>query len=1412
MREIETNDFEAANIEFIEFWMMDPFIDDPNTLENESMQTGGDFFINIGNISEDILKDSRKSFENGLPIDGGELNIDTTIWGKVPTIQSLVNAFDNESASRENQDVGYDGMDDELERFFIPPGNNSMSYVDSVGLIFTQNSNAYIQAFEDPAADNFRYFRGSDFDQNETSILDRYKLYNGVEGNSPTSDQSSEDFPTSATNLPNVEDINNDQTLSEVESYYQYKVSLRPEDLIVGSNFITDEIVNVGPDNNARWLQFKIPIYAYEDKIGTIQDFKSIRFLRFFFNGFSEKIICRFASLELVRGEWRRYNSSLIENEENAIDSDAAFDISVVNIEENGSRLPINYVLPPGIERETIIGATSLQQQNEQSMVLKVIDLEDGDARATFKNVNMDMRNYQRIKMFIHAESIEEDQTQDGEMVVFIRMGSDYINNYYEYEIPLKITSWGESDPNMIWPLENEFDIPFSLFQTVKQMRNELINNSQIEWSYADLFEYEDGQNKVSVKGNPNLGDVNSIMIGVRNKLDDGVSKSVEIWVNELRLTDFNEQGGWASRMQMKLNLADLGSVAFAGSVSTVGFGSLEKNVSERNIEETRRYNVSSSFELGKFFPEKSNVRIPMYFSVSEDVQNPQYNPLDPDILLDAALDAFDTKSEKDSIQNIVQDYTKRKSINFTNIRKERKAGSNQSKIYDIENLALSYSYNETFFRNINTEYSFRKEYNGGVSYNFNNNPKNIKPFSKIKFLRKGKYLRMIRDFNFYYLPKQISFRTDVFRSYLETKLRNNSDVDFDIEPTFSKYFSMNRASNFKYDLTRSLKLNFSSNSQSIIDEPSGRIDTQEEVDSILNNVFSFGRPTEYRHNFDVRYTLPINKIPIFSWINTNINYDASYDWRASSLSAESFGNTIQNTNSIKINTQISLSSLYNKVPLLKKLLSTNTNKKRPSNNRTKEDDSSQKEKDEKEKDEKENNLELLKSLIRPIFAVKNFSISYTETNGTFLPGFLPQTGMLGMDNSFSSSQAPTLGFVLGSQADIRDLAASRGWLTTDPTMSNLFSRTNTVNLNLRSTIEPLPRFKIMLTASRRYALNESEYFRNEPDENGNPNWQSISPTRTGNFNISFVAIKTSFINDGVDNSSQLFNNFVNYRFDIAQRLGVEDGLFSNSQSYPNGYGPNSQEVLIPAFLAAYSGTNPDKQSLNNFPSIPLPNWNINYDGLIKIKWFKERFKNISMTHSYRSTYSIGSFISNLNFGEPDFIFDSNGNYLPEYQIDQVAITEQFAPFLKFDMTMKNSVTARIEYKKDRSISLSLANSQVTEVKGNEYVAGLGYRIQDIRLLFNAGFDDQNIKSDLDLRADFSLRKNKTIIRKIEELSNQPTSGQILLTLKFSADYVIGNKLNIKLFYDQVITDYVVSSSFPTSNTNVGLSIRYNLN
>ena len=1429
-RKIETNDFEAANIEFIEFWMMDPFL----YSENED-SIGGDLFINLGNISEDILKDSRKSFENGLPIDGSDLDIDSTQWGRVPAIQSLVNAFDNDDGARENQDLGYDGLDDEGEQTY----NDYLSrIIDS----YTENSPAYQTAVLDPAADNFKYFRSTEYDNNETSILDRYKYYNGSEGNSPTSEMSTESYPTSATNLPDIEDINNDQTLSESEAYYQYKISLRPSDLQEpGQNYINDiYTVNYDNENDAsngtRWIQFKIPIRSYSEKIGTIEDFKSIRFIRTFFSDFQKPVVCRFASFELVRGEWRRYLNNLSDVNGNTLNnSSTQFDISVVNIEENTNREPVPYVLPPGVRREILPGATSATQQNEQSMVLKVIDLEEGDSRAAFKNVSMDMRNYEKIEMYSHAEGLDEYSLEDDDLDLFIRIGSDYVSNYYEYSVPLKITQWyisqqeditsSSSDGPLreaVWPNANKIELELGLLQQLKQERN---NNDSIAFDVI----YQNAQLNggiISIMGNPNLGNVKTIMIGVRNReqlsSEDGSMESGEIWVNELRLTGFNEKGGWAARTQMRLRLADFANIAFAGSMSTVGFGSLEKNISERNLQDSRRYNLTASVELGQLFPKESNIKLPMYFSVSESVDNPQYNPLDPDILLENSLQVAENqggREARDELKNKVRNYTKIKSVNFTNVRKERPAGNNQSKIYDLENFTISYAYNEINSSNINTEYSIRQDHTGGLGYNFNTKPKNIKPFSKFKFL-KSKHLRLIKDFNFYYSPKQFSFRTDFNKSYLENQMRNNSGLDLELETLYSKLFTMSRIYNMKYDLTKSIKLNFSARNQSIVDELDGGTDEQEARKHMWSNILSLGRPVDYHHNFDIRYTLPISKIPMLSWINSSVNYDANYDWRASSqqTQASAFGNNIQNNNSLKINTQFNFTSLYNKVPFLKKILS-NKN----SSNRTRipnRNGSKVPKKDDQDSLDDQDKWKFLKFMAKGIFSVKNFAISYSETNGTYLPGFMPQTQVFGLNDPISNP-APTLGFVLGSQNDIRNLAAQNGWLSTDTLFNHLYSQTFSSNLNLRATVEPVSRFKIMFTGSRRYSESENEYFKNTvalQDVNGNsipgatPVFEHMSTSKTGNFNISFLAIRTAFIKDRSDNTSELFDNFLLYRFNIAQRLAGDNATY---QDFPDGYGASSQDVMIPAFLAAYSGADPESQSLNPFPQIPMPNWNVNFNGFTKIKWVKNNFKNITLSHSYRSSYSVGSFISNLNYVHPDLqVLDPNiysGNYIPELQIDQINITEQFAPFLKLDLTMKNSMTTRFEYKKDRTISLSLSNSQITEVKGAEYLVGLGYRIQGVQLMFNGGNGQKQVNSDLDLRADISLRNNKTIIRRIQEESNQPTSGQSLITLKFSADYVINNRVNLKLFYDQVVTDYVVSSSFPTSNTNVGVSLRFTL-
>ncbi|MDG1146312.1 MAG: cell surface protein SprA, partial [Flavobacteriales bacterium] len=938
---------------------------------------------------------SRKSYENGLPIDGGDDNVDTTAWGRVPSVQALVTAFNSGESARDNQDVGIDGLDDEMERNFIPFNSlESRSYLERIRESFGEQSDAFLKANEDPSGDNFHFFYGSDYDAEKKSILERYKKYNGLDGNAPMNDVSQASY----SQLPDVEDINSDYTLSESESYFQYRIRLEPDSLQeVGQNFITSIIENAGPNNDTRWIQFKVPIRDYENKIGSIPDFKSIRFMRMFMKGFTTPTVLRFATLDMVRGEWRKYLNSLASP--NVPEGEGtSFDISVVNLEENGRRDPINYVLPPGINRDRVLGSTATQQLNEQSMSFRVCDLQNGDARGAFKNVTMDMRSYNKIKFFVHAEEKNPENTlNDKDLSMFIRVGTDYSYNYYEYEVPLDVTQWGASARDEIWPEANEFEINFNKLKEAKAARNLEIRNGNTDVSFTTPFYYYYGTRRITIIGNPNLGNVRTIMLGVRNPLedatfnpeDDGQDKCAELWINELRLTDFDERGGWAAKAQMKTRLADVGSFSLGGNISSIGFGGLEQTVNERNKEETRQYNFTSNIELGKFFPERYNVKIPLYVGISETVLRPQFNPLDPDVELQASIDAEQTQGAKDTLRSIVENYTLRRSINLTNVRKERGGGRKQSiqksrnpkgkkskgapknKLYDIENISLSYSYNEVFNRNINTEFSKLQEHNGGIGYNFNNNPKNYKPFGKIKFLKKSKYLRLIKDFNFYLLPKTISARTDFNKSYSETKMRNLASLNSlssatIIEPDtmFNKMFNITQNYSLKYDLTRSIKLNFSTNSRSIVDEPEGKIDTQAERDALRDSILSFGRTTSYHHQFDVRYTVPINKFPLTDWVTLSLNYDATYDWNAGSRATVNdsinLGNVIQNTNNIKINTQLNLKSLYNKVPYFKKVNSSRRKKdsKKSRNNKfiggDEESNKSDKDSDEEEEEERE--------------------------------------------------------------------------------------------------------------------------------------------------------------------------------------------------------------------------------------------------------------------------------------------------------------------------------------------------------------------------------------------------------------------------------------------------------------------------
>jgi len=833
MRRVDYNDFEQANIEFIEFWMLDPFLDDPAS-------QGGDLYFNLGEISEDILKDNRHFFENGLPGPASQIPVNTSEWGNQPTTQVLTNTFDNDNATRLVQDVGFDGLTSEQERTFY---SNFLSTIQSV-----VNPSVYSELEADPASDDYRYYRDAAVDSDpDIPILERYKYYNGPDGNSPEQ-VGNNVFSNASNNTPDTEDINRDNTLNRNEAYFQYRVPLRPG-MEVGESFITDiqiDTENVGSIDTMRWYHFKIPIEEYTSRSGSISDFRSIRFMRMFMTNFYPKpdnkpVTLRFATLDLVRNQWRRYQFSLKQPGEfnpSVPSDDAFFNVTSVSLDENSTREPVPYTLPPGVEQEQIFGAiVDNTFQNEQSLALQVCGLQNGDSRAVFKNLELDMRQFKRLKMWVHAETSLDSPAPvlDGETSAFIRIGSDFVSNYYEYEIPLNITApvpgtvSDDDAPFLIWPEGNKIDIKLDSLVIVKRNRN--ASGAPITAPYSETVY---GDKTITIVGTPDLGKVKNIMLGIRNPQnditgsDDGFDKCVEVWYNELRLTQFDESGGYAAIATADIKLADLGNLTLSGNMHTEGFGTLDQNVGSRYRDNYYQYDAALSLDMGKFLPEKAGIKLPVRADYTRSVSNPEYDPYETDILFDDKIETVRAASgdaAADSTKKAAQDFNEIKSINITNARKIKTNPDSKNRIYDISNWNATYAYTERNSRDEIIEAEQETNHFGSLGYNFNTQPKYITPFKNV-IKSNNKYFKLIKDLNFNVVPSTLTFRTDLNRDFEETKLRQLVQDDFQIDPTYSKQFNWGRFYGFKHDFTKNLTADYSAGNMARIDEPEGRIDS----------------------------------------------------------------------------------------------------------------------------------------------------------------------------------------------------------------------------------------------------------------------------------------------------------------------------------------------------------------------------------------------------------------------------------------------------------------------------------------------------------------------------------------------------------------------------------------------------------
>ena len=1394
-----------TNVEYIEFWMMDPYADGQNNSPD------GKLLMQLGNVSEDILRDGNMLYENGINQPDNEP--EQTFWGQQPSDYPILYSFQTEGDERRLQDVGYDGLIDGEEA-------NQDGYSN-----FANFTNP-ITGEPDPAADNFVFYLDERWDTQtgQGYVPNRYKYFRNPEGNSPSGTLEA----GSAT--PDAEDMNLDYNLDRIENYNQYSIALDQANLNLDNPFIVDSkrvtaTFENGQTGETNWYLFRIPVSDYDLDAGAASAdvLTSARFMRMIVKGFDNQTTLRFATMDMVRSDWRRYSKNIFPNidlpEGEEILDVENLAIGSVNVEENSTGNP-PYLVPPGIQREQYQTNAGLQSQNEASMVLQLDRLEAEDARGVFKNTNLDLRRYKNMRMFTHVHS-GDNGVESPDLKLFVRMGSDLANNYYEYEMPLEYTPTGATSVTAIWPQNNMMDIQTDLLVEAKKMAYEANDLDRFP------FVVDDSGKIIYVKGRPSLGNISTIMIGVRNSGNTEVRDAI-VWVNELRLSDIDNQGGYAAQANLNVALGDFAQVNASGSITSVGFGALDRGPVERSQEEIKNYTVNTAVNLDKFLPEKWGLKIPFNYVVSEQFIDPKFNPLDNDV-------EFDEDPRRDQLEQIVRTYSKQLTYGFNNIRKERKNNARPQRFYDVENLSLSLLYNSDFYRDIYTEYNKEKNLRAALNYNYNFRTKYYEPFKDWYMVndtaQSARYLQWIKEFNVNPLPTRLAFRTDIVRTYNEQQYRDlnsylvSGGTPVQFNPIFSNNFLFNWQYNVGFDLTKSLRVDFNSATRTLSDIPYNQPDNN----MIWKDLFAIGRPVNYNQQLQVNWKTPLRLLPYFEWANVEIGYTANYDWQARLASQleidgveENIGNLAQNSQTINIVGNLDFDKFYNQFKGFQRLDSLKQARRREMDSINRSFQNLQGKKGglktiRKSKIKYKTKFKFTDYLKMGLASIKRSQFNFNRNSGIILPGILSEPNFIGQGGN---GAGPSAGFMFGSQMDIRRRAVEIAhWVThssylTEPYTSN---RNETFTANVQ--IEPTPSLRIDLNSSRNYSENMFQSGYNTFLGDDRYGYEEAFENVQENFMISTWSIGTAFMDP-----DRLYFNLKNKARVISQRQGNQwYGLDQvNSDGYIPGLGLSNADILVPAFLSAYRGRPTPESNFDYKRFFPLPNWNVTYTGLMNMPFFKKKFDRFELTHNYSSNYAVNGVGANLNRyadplyyangevitgvdGLPTSGIDGNNNIYATKTYGAVTLMESFSPLVGIDMTFRNSMQLRAMYNRDRMISLSMSNYTLSEDYGKEYIVGFGYILKDVKINMRYMGKKKTMKGDVNLRADLAIRDNEMRIRRILEDDSQITGGQNVFSLKFEAQYLLSQNFNISLFYDQMMTKYKISTAFPLSTVRAGL-------
>lgn len=1469
MRYFQNPDFEQANYEFIEFWLLNPFMDRPDGVAHIEGEEG-EIVFHLGNVSEDVIKDDILFFENALPTSTQPFPIRPTEFGRTTTAIPLVNGFDLQEGKQ--QDLGFDGMDNDREK------TKFEEWLNSIGTI-----QEYVN---DPSGDDFVFF--NDPKVSGLDLLERMKNFNGPDGNAPLQNNTAGNNEFIRGNrYPETEDMNNNKTLDKTESYYEYRVKLRNNNGLLDTTnlaYYKQSIVVPGSSQrpNEVWYRFVVPLTS-GNPVNGMTGFRSIQFMRTYVTNFERPKVFRMAEFQLLRSQWRRQDF--------VCESDARVNpnltLDEVGLQENSERLPFNYITPAGIVDQFVNQGTNNIRLDEKSLSLNVTDLRKGCTVGATKLTRLDINQYKRLQLFVHAENKLDDKQHDN-LAFVLRLGKDFTNNYYEYQMPLKLSNKAyPRNADSIWLRDNFVDINLDSLLLAKTKRNEAGVPA------TEVFSLPGSPSKgdtIRIIGNPSLGLVKVWYVGLRSTaptLADTVA--AEVWVNELRLVDFREDPAFAAQSRLQVQMADLGEINLSGNYTSNGYGGLDQRIQQRQREEVLQYDAAINVEAGKLLPKSLDVKAPVFAQYSKTSITPQYDAFDRDIEVRDKITQARTQAEKDEIRERNLDETTIKTFTVTNMKINK---GKDGTPWAPKNFGFSYSFTENTRQTPIIEEEKSVQRTIGLDYVYSRKSTYFQPFKFIK----SNSLKLISEINLGLLPNNFSFNSKMVR------LNNSRTFRLPQQPVFlfeDLRFTWDRNYSLDWDITKSIRFNFRANATSLIDElrqagiednPENRpwfdefgnrqtvpidVPVREWTRDYRNrNIMRLGRSKFYTHNASINYRLPFNNVPILNWISATADYKLNYGWEGGSLQPidelnNPIGNVIQNGQNRGINTTFSFDKLYNKWNYLKSIETGKGVRKPSSRNNTnnakstsirdakkskgmdmadgkgagdadadKQADGDDKKKKKKDDDKPRDPTLAERIIIRPLLTLRSVKFNYKEELSTMVPGYMQESKLLGLNPGF---EAPGFDFVAGAQPRLSGennwLQRNKQWFNDSKVFNNALQQNKRHNFDVKILLEPFKDFSIDVNFNKNYSQNHTEVFRAKGATEGE--FLQLAKYDVGAFDASYIAMNTLF-----DDVKVLYRRFKANRLTISQRLPNIPGAGIDQDGFAYGYGPMSNAVNIPAFIATYTNQDPNaidldqRQLFSRYDYIPKPNWQLNYNGLSKLKGFKNIFTNITIKHGYRSSIRVNNFETQPNFREQDPFLElsDNGNYFSRFEIPNMVINENFAPLIGVSIKTKKDFKIDFEFKKSRNLTLTQSNlqhgSNTEIVLGSGYVwknfKGFGRKSKSKRgkkskkadSIEDAKADPTNVKKgstaksrELRFNMAFSYRDDESLNFLLADGLENPQADRGSTTISFNPtlEYDLNKNLALRYYFEYNHNSPKTTLSFPVTTIRTGIMFRFSL-